>query len=214
MGKNKQKPQSFGCNYNTVVINAVKTAIEKKENLFFLGSGKKQKKFSIVAHFASENGWLCPAVKGGYQHSLRESYDNYEICVDSGSAGRMFHVVYDNKENIFTVLNPAFKQVLFLREKKTSENGAVVLSLNKSLKPPSGTVSREKLQQPYEDQKNHSAETFAEMVTADLQSQIGGGDVEDVFGKRQEMHTAFSKKIFFMFPRSQGVFSVPLKKIN
>ncbi|HRH24871.1 MAG TPA: hypothetical protein PLQ20_00835 [Candidatus Paceibacterota bacterium] len=194
MKKNKQKPQNFGCNYNTVVINAAKTAIEKKENFFVLGSGKKQKKFSIVTHFASENGWLCPATNGGYQHSLRESYDNYEICVDRGSAGRMFHVVYDNKENIFTVLNPAFKQVLFLKEKKPSENGAVVVDFSKSLRP-----------------QNHSADTFAEMVTADLQSQIGGGDVEDVFLKRQKMDSPFSKKIFFMFPRSQGVFSVPSK---
>lgn len=129
----RKKEKILGTNFKTTVAQA---AIATKERTFSLGS-RKPKTFTKVVYFSSKNGWLSPA-SSGYEVSINEDYSDYKLKIESGQPGRMFTVVFDDKNKPIVAINASSKSISFSEETKpvlTSKRhkptiGKAMLTLN------------------------------------------------------------------------------------
>lgn len=182
-----KKEVSFGNNFTNVIAQA---AIKAKENTFSLGFSSKYKKpksYTKKAYFAKADGGLICARDGGYKKSLDDSYYDYTIQVNPGGAGRLFTVIFDDKEKPVLVLD--------VSNKITNFSEASVMHV--AYKSPNETgVPRADAE--LEEEKPAPMELEYELkLPSHSEGQIGGGDPEKVYLSRTiKINSMFSSLPF------------------
>ncbi len=198
-----KKQVSFGNNFTNVIAQA---AIKTKERNFSLGFSSKYKKPKIYtkkAYFAKADGGLICARDGGYKKSLDDSYYGYTIQVNPGGAGRLFTVVFDDKEKPVVVLDVSNKitnfsetRVMRIDYKSPEETGVSRITLQKKYDEQHGTTfladaglaKEEPVPMELEDELK---------LPSHSEGQVGGGDPEKVYLSRTiKINSMFSSLPF------------------
>jgi hypothetical protein len=99
-------------NHIGLICKVAKASSSDNFSLYF---GGQDFYFKKATYFADKEGYLSPASEG-YNNCINNN-DNHSIKVISGQEGRMFFIILRDDE-IVTVLDPAYKQVLFAKEIK------------------------------------------------------------------------------------------------
>ena len=207
-----KKQVSFGSNFITTVAQA---AISTKETKFSLGI-RKPKTFTKKAYFAKSDGGLISAKDGGYKKSLDDNNYDYTLQVSLGGAGRLFTVVFDDKEKPIVVLD--------ISNKITSFSEVPVMHVVHKNQDTVGSVSRITLQKAYDEEhgtthlqdsglvEDEAAVCVPKEVSAEYRQGIVGKMENVYFGRSAEVNTAiYSQKAFNLGGNQGGIRFSPEK---